>query len=239
MTALVKFGTTYTHDQREYTLTQVKDPERVSWISNPVTITQSQLATIKNLPEVLAVLANSWKSPSAAASIPAGLIAVPVIHQIDAEFRAAKLDYSNRLALAERGDLINLRELEKNYKIRSFKGLKGFFFKMGKFFGGKYKSDIAAATETSVHRYAFMIEVSALESVRLKKVKDIITQSITPLLLDIEASQTEDVTLLRQLHQLTAIFNALFPNETNENIDRGLSIIASSPRDLLGIAVSA
>lgn len=230
MTTLVKFGETYNGSE----LALVKEKKNgMSWAQYPVTLTEGQLSTIKNQAEVVAVLSNSWKSPSAAAGIDTKKIAAPIIHTIDTQFRAAKLKYANYLAIAEGEDLKTLQALEQGYKIRSYTGFFGFFYTVMEFFGSKkYKSDIEVAKEGSNHRVAFMQQVSILESERLKEVQEKITKCITPLLADIGKKKVEDVALLRQLQQLTAIFHALFPTITHPEVEKAKTVLEGMSKDM-------
>jgi hypothetical protein len=223
MTALVKFGDAYNGQQ----LALVQGPGRIlNWARDPVTITPGQLSTIKNLNALLAVLKNSWQSPEAAAGISTRKIAAPIIHNIVQKFQDAKIKYNNFLSNAENEDFRKLRSLQQNYTIKSYSGFFGFFYTVFEYFGAKYKSKDEVAKEASNHRLAFMQEVSTLESERLEDVKEKITRCIAPLLAAIANKQVEDLAQLRQLYQLTAIFKAHFPTETNAEIEAASKVLA-------------
>lgn len=246
MTTLVRFGHTYQDAQgQNHQLVVAQEENReIDWSEHGVTITEGQLKTISNLPAVLAVLTNSWKQPSGAAGILTVNISHPVIHTINADFRKAKTNYKNMLAVAERNDLNTFTNLNTKYKIKSFSGFWGFFRKIAASLGANYKCETEAAKEASLHRFAFMVSVSALENKRLEEIKDKITENITPLLVDVERIQREHQedlpeygVYLRQLQQLTAIFTALFPaDDYPEAINNGLGILEAAPRQALGLA---
>lgn len=232
MTALVEFRQTYENHQ----LTLVCEPGKsLNWADYPVTITQSQFATIENLTALIAVLEDSFKMPSEAAGISANKVASPTIHVIDRKYRKAKLDYKQFLAEAEGKDLTTLQSLHNTYKIRSFVGFYGFFYTVGEYFGFKYKRDIEVAKEGSNHRLAFMQKVSTLEMARLNDIKDRINRCLTPLLADITDHQVEDIAVLKQLHQITAIYRALFPNEVHQEVEAATKLLEEISRESAGL----
>ena len=203
------------------------------WSDNPISLTQDEKSTIKNLPQVLDFLNGNMKSPSDMAGISPGKIAVPILHTLDTKFRAAVTRYKDLLAFAESDDL-KIIDRFTGKKLRSFSGLKGLGFKWLKTFGGKVYSITKAAREWSVHRKAFMVTVGAFEKVRLEEIKTIISNSITPILANIAKKPEEDEALLLQLNQLTAVFLALFPDTKDAEVQKGKDLLAKVTPAMLG-----
>lgn len=230
--ALVTIGTT--HNDKKLSLVAGSD-KALNWATNPVTMTAAQFGAIKNQSAVIAVLQDSWKSPTAAAGIAPNKVVVPVLLALDRDFRAAKLEYQNSLAIAEGEDLKILRALEQSYTIKSYDGFFGFFYTVMEFFGASYKSETEAAKEGSSNRIAFMHEISTSESKRLKKVQDDIIKCIAPILADIKKKAVLDIELLKKLHQITAVFKALFPNVVNADIQAAEKELGALPKNVAGL----
>jgi hypothetical protein len=227
MNPLVTIGHTF----EEHRLTLISSPNNsISWADYPVTLTQSQHASIKNLPAVIAFLEGFAKPPSEVANIKTQ-ICCGVIHFIDKEYRAANRKYKNDLALAEGDDLKIITKLSKQYHIRSYTGFFGLWYAVREYFGVAYKSKIELDKEGSTHRLAFMQQVSMLETMRLDSIKEKISNCITPLLKDLKRRQVEDISLLKELDQITAIYNALFPHEQDDEVDEAMNILAKISRE--------
>jgi hypothetical protein len=229
MNPLITIGRTY--EDRQLTLVCGQGPNTIDWEYYPITITQNQCATIQKFDAVITFLEEKMKIPSEAANIHLSKIASPVIRVINIKCKHAIVKYKNLLSSADEADLHILEELEKLYTITSFKGFWGFFYSIGQCFGIKYKSDIEYAKEGSVHRLAFMQQVSTLETERLNDIKDRISKCITPLLADVKNSHVEDIAVLKQLHQISAIYNALFPNEPHLEVEAALEVLTKISRD--------
>lgn len=227
MNPLVTIGHTF----ENYRLSLIGSGDSlINWEKYPVTFSQSQRNSIKNLPAVISFLEGSLKAPSEVANIKNPLN-YGVFVLIDKEYRAANRRYKKDLALAEGEDLKTINTFDKKYYVRSYTSFWGLWYTVREYFGVAYRNKIEVDKEGSTHRLAFMQQVSMLETMRLEGIKDKISKCIPSLLKDIKKRQAEDISVLQELDQITAIYNALFPKEQDDDVDEAMNILAKISRE--------
>jgi hypothetical protein len=198
-------------------------PTALSWAKYPVHMTGSELRTIKDQTALVSVMSDSFKTPSQMAGIPSHKIICQVIHFIDKEFRKAKLEYQQKLALAEGDDLKQIREMEQKYSVKDYGGWFGWIFRVLEALGGNFKSEKEVAKEGSAHRIRWMYEVDSGESNRMKKIKEELQKAMSAIVKDIDARAAKkvvlvDTELMRKARQLVRVYKAIFPSDTT-NVD--------------------
>lgn len=210
-----------------------------NWKKYPVKITPTEMSTMKDQKHLMSVLEDTFKTPSQMAGIPASRIICPVIHIVDKEFRAARTDYMKKLALAEGDDLKRIKKLEEAHKVKSYGGWWGWIFKVLETLSFNYKSDEEVAREGSAHRIRWLYEVDTEESKRMTKIKTEVQKAITAVVADLEARKKSgviDLDIMRKARQLSALWKAVFPTETNldvEKMDKARALLPPKMAELL------
>lgn len=198
----------------------------ILWATYPVQLTAVQQETI-NTAVLRSIMNDNALSPSKAAGLNKNV--TPLINVLDKEFREAVLKYKLDLAESEGMDRLTIDKL-KSYRDAKYSGCKGFFRIIGHWLCSSYVSEAKMKADGSVHRHAWMIRVCDRENERMKGIRKKIENAIKAKLIDIAALQAgqTDIDRLKELHQLSAVFKALFPNVNQADVEAARKVLASS-----------
>jgi hypothetical protein len=192
-----------------------EDLKGLDWRKYPVVMTLAQRKTIPNFAGVLAVLEDTWKSPSDAARIPVDKITCPSIRKFDADYFEARKAYRERLTSATEADKKELRALPA-IKIGCFEINCPTLVGVLEFLGVKYKESTIRALEHGQSRVTALLAISVLEEQRLTNLSKEIVRCVNNILSASPKPIVElhlgkyDVQQLHQLNQLKKIWHAVF-----------------------------
>lgn len=229
--------------------------EGLDWADYPVPITPKQYETFLNPNRVLAVLKGTWLAPSEMAGLQSNKTKLhPVILKINHAFYKAKTEYELALAKAESEDIKIINELEKpsvkKYTVKKEKESWGFWGLIIMVFYPLHfvalqnvepievthlcpktsKSEIDKLG--SVHRFRWLLHVDSLEFKRYQEIKIELEKGIVPVLDNIKkvgARNLLSVEFLRQAHQLSSIYAAIFPNVKQEDMEAARNVLNTLP----------
>lgn len=214
---LVKISNTY--EGKELNLIKEKETESISWQAYPVIISKTQLSTL-TMDRVLAVLADTWKSPSELAGLSRDQIIAPIIPHLDRDFRDAREQYITILLEAGQKDFKHIKNLEQQQTL-DLKSWVGWGADMGAKclikMGFPIKSPKEAiALEGSAHRFRWLNDIDTREELRHNRIKTQVKLCMRPLIIDLDKfaqSKLINIERLVKAEQLLAVFEAVFPNE--------------------------
>lgn len=233
MTTTVAIGDTF--EGKALALVVGDGQKPLNWAQYPVQIPSGELAAMKHYKDkVLAVLQNTLKAPS----VQAGLqkVTSTVIKVVDKEFRAAQADYEKRLMSAEGEDLKIIRDLEQRFTVKDYGGWFGWVFSVLETFGASYKSQSAVAKEGSYSRIGWLHQVHTLEPIRFNVIKAGIENNIEILLENLKKrGNAVDLTLLRQIYEVTEVYQVIFPDSANEHIAAAKEKLAAVSKENIAL----
>lgn len=172
----------------------------------PVHVSQEQFGAIKRQDQVFGILANTVKLPSEQAGISDALF--PITQAIDSLHRSAMHSYRENFIRANRLDRQRIRELEafpgawpRRWAIRAFR-----------FLSRHHQRVVQPAG--SAQRYAWMVEVGALEEQRISTIKAHIEERVVALIATIQQEAAQDFIQthsVQELDQLSRLFHSQLP----------------------------
>jgi len=229
----ISIGATHNGQQLQLVDKSTNGNTGLCWNQYPVKLLTRERDTIADMPHLLSVIAESCLSPSEAAGIAHAKIASPVITKLDDEYRAALLEYRGKLLLAEKLDLKVLVAFKPN-QAPYLGGLFTLLNHVLAIFGiTPFPVQVDVEREGSFNRIRWLHEVDIKEQMRLERIKTEIAKCMRPLVADLKAleqKQQVDMDRLLQVHQLSAIFKALFPEEIHPEIKAANEYLLAQPQ---------